>query len=380
VTERNEIPLVDLVAQHDAVADAVERAVVDVLRSGIYIGGPEVEALEREFAAYCDTKEAVTVDTGTAALHVALLALGVGPGDEVVTVSHTFIATCEAIALAGATPVFVDIDPVSYTIDPALLEDAITNRTKAIVPVHLYGQPADMDPILEIARRRGIPVIEDSCQAHGSEYRGRRCGSMGDIACFSFYPSKNLGAAGAGGMATTNSPELAERMRMLRDHGQSRRYYHDILGFNYRLPSIQAAILRAKLPHLDAWNEARRAHAKAYNNLLRDAGFTLPVESDYSRHIYHLYVIRSDARDELRDELEAKGIHTGIHYPVPAHLQPPFRDYGGGEGSLPQTEEAVGTIVSLPMYAELTTEQLERVAAAVLSFAGRAAAGERAVA
>lgn len=369
MTEGKPIPLVDLVAQHEGIAEEVEKSVIEVLRSGQYIGGPLVEAFEAEFARYCDSRYAVTVNSGTAALHVALLALEIGPGDEVITVSHTFVATVEAIVQAGARPVFVDIDPVSYTMDVSQIEAAITPRTKAIIPVHLYGQPADMDPILTIAKERGLAVIEDSCQAHGATYKGRRAGSMGDIACFSFYPSKNLGAAGAGGAATTDSEELAKRMEMLRDHGQSVRYYHDIFGLNYRMTVIQAAILRAKLPHLDAWNESRRAHAAAYNELLAGTDLGLPVADPEMTHVYHLYVVRSRARDELARHLGERGIATGIHYPIPAHLQPPYKVYGGGPESLPHTEEAAANILSLPMYAELTPEQRERVAEAVREFA-----------
>jgi dTDP-4-amino-4,6-dideoxygalactose transaminase len=369
LNEEHTIPLVDLVAQHEGVADEVESSVLQVLRSGQYIGGPLVEAFEGEFARYCDTKHAVTVNSGTAALHVALLALEIGPGDEVITVSHTFVATVEAIVQAGATPVFVDIDPVSYTIDVTQIEAAITDRTKAIIPVHLYGQPADMDPILAIAKERGLAAIEDSCQAHGATYRGRRAGSMADIACFSFYPSKNLGAAGAGGAATTNSEELARRMSMHRDHGQSVRYYHDIFGLNYRMTVVQASVLRAKLPHLDGWNESRRRHAAAYDELLAGAGLDLPVASAEMTHVYHLYVVRSPARDELARHLAERGVSTGIHYPIPAHLQPPYKAFGGGPGSLPRTEEAAANILSLPMYAELSREQLERVAAAIREFA-----------
>ncbi|MEX0801678.1 MAG: DegT/DnrJ/EryC1/StrS family aminotransferase [Dehalococcoidia bacterium] len=369
MTEGKTIPLVDLVAQHQGIAEEVENSVIEVLRSGQYIGGPLVEAFEGEFARYCDSRYAVTVNSGTAALHVALLALEIGPGDEVITVSHTFVATVEAIVQAGATPVFVDIDPVSYSMDVSQIEAAITPRTKAIIPVHLYGQPADMDPILEIAKERGLAVIEDSCQAHGATYKGRRAGSMSDIACFSFYPSKNLGAAGAGGAATTDSEVLAQRIEMLRDHGQSVRYYHDIFGLNYRMTVIQAAILRAKLPHLDAWNESRRQHAAAYNELLAETGLGLPVADPDMTHVYHLYVVRSRARDELARRLGERGIGTGIHYPIPAHLQPPYKRYGGGPESLPHTEEAAASILSLPMYAELTPQQVERVADAVRGFA-----------
>lgn len=370
MSHNGHIPLVDLLAQYGEIGDEIEDSVLRVLRSGQYVAGPDVDALESEFAEYCSAAYGVSVNSGTAALHVALLALGVGPGDEVITPSHTFVATGEAIALAGATPVFVDIDPATYTIDPELIEPAITPRTKAIIPVHLYGQPAEMDSIIEMARSRGLPVIEDACQAHGADYKGRRAGSMGDIACFSFYPSKNMGSAGSGGIAVTGSRELAERMSMIRDHGQSRRYHHDLLGLNYRLSVIQAAVLRVKLPYLDGWNEARRAHAAAYNRLLADTGLTLPYERPDVRHVYHLYVVRCRDRDGLAQRLAQRGISTGIHYPVPIHMQPAYSRFGGGPESLPHTEEAASSILSLPIYAELTGEQLERVAAAVREAVG----------
>jgi dTDP-4-amino-4,6-dideoxygalactose transaminase len=375
LSKNGHVPFVDLLAQYAAIGEELEENVVRVLRGGQYVAGPDVDALEAEFAEYCGVAHAVSVNSGTAALHVALLALGIGPGDEVITASHTFVATGEAIALTGATPVFVDIDPATYTIDPGLIEEAMTPRTKAIIPVHLYGQPAEMDSILTIARRHGLRVIEDACQAHGADYKGRRAGTMSDIACFSFYPSKNLGSAGEAGMAVTDSPELAEKMTMIREHGQSKRYHHDLLGLNYRMSVIQSAVLRVKLPHLDGWNEARRSHAAAYNRLLADADLTLPYERPDVRHVYHLYVVRCRDRDALAERLAERKIATGIHYPVPIHLQPPYRRFGGGPESLPHTEAAASTILSLPMYAELSESQLERVAEAV-----REAVGERAAA
>ena len=368
------IPLVDLKQQYAQIGEEIERRVCHVLRSGQYVGGPEVEALEEEFARYCGVSYAVSVNSGTAALHTALLALGLGPGDEVITVAHTFAATVEAIVATGASPVFVDIDPDSYTMDPGQLEAAITPRTRAIIPVHLYGQPADLEPILTIAAARGLAVIEDACQAHGATYRGRRVGSLGAIGCFSFYASKNLGAAGEGGMAVTDSPLYAERIRRLRDHGQGHRYQHEVLGFNYRLPALQAAVLRVKLPHLDAWNERRRAHAAAYGRLLADLDVALPGERPDSSHVYHLYVIRSQARDRLREHLAAQGIASGIHYPLPVHLQPAYQQYGAGPGSLPHSEAAAATVLSLPMYPELTPPQLERVASALRASLAKQAA------
>ncbi len=374
MTEAPAIPLVDLQEQHAQIGEEIESRVREVLRSGQYVGGPEVEALEEEFARYCGVSYAVSVNSGTAALHTALLALGLDPGDEVITVAHTFVATAEAIVAAGAKPVFVDIDAKSYTMDAAQLEAAITPRTRAIIPVHLYGQPAELDPILGIAEAAGLAVIEDACQAHGATYRGSRVGSLGAIGCFSFYPSKNLGAAGEGGIAVTDSPLYAERMRRIRDHGQSGRYRHEVLGFNYRLPALQAAVLRVKLRRLDDWNEMRRAHALEYGRLLSGSAVTIPWERPESSHVYHLYVIRSETRDKLKKHLSAQGVATGIHYPLPAHLQPPYRQYGAGPDSLPETEAAAATVLSLPMYPELQPGQLKRVTHALRAFSSEPAA------
>jgi len=368
VTGDSPIPLVDLQRQYAQIGDEIESRLRKVLASGQYVGGPEVEALEEEFARYCGVRYAVSLNSGTAALHASLLALGLGPGDEVITVAHTFAATVGAIVATGAKPVFVDIDPESYTMDPAQVEAAVTARTRAVIPVHLYGQPADLAPILAIAEARRLAVVEDACQAHGASYRGCRVGSIGDIGCFSFYPSKNLGAAGEGGMAVTNSSLYAERMRRIRDHGQSERYRHEFPGFNYRLPAIQAAVLRVKLPHLDDWNERRRALAGEYGRRLIGSGVSIPWERPDSSHVYHVYVVRSRARDQLRGYLASREIASGIHYPIPTHLQPAFQDYGDGPGSLPHTEEAAREVLSLPMYAELTREQLERVAESVRAF------------
>lgn len=373
MTEPPAIPLVDLQEQHARIGEEIESRVREVLRSGQYVGGPEVEALEEEFARYCGVSYAVSVNSGTAALHTALLALGLGQGDEVITVAHTFVATVEAIVAAGAKPVLVDIDPKSYTMDPAQLEAAITPRTRAIIPVHLYGQPAELDPILSIAEAAGLAVIEDACQAHGATYRGRRAGSLGAIGCFSFYPSKNLGAAGEGGIAVTDSPLYAERMRRISDHGQSGRYRHEVLGFNYRLPALQAAVLRVKLRHLEDWNEMRRAHALEYGRLLSGSGVTIPWEQPESSHVYHLYVIRSEARDKLKNHLSAQGVATGIHYPLPVHLQPAYRQYGAGPDSLPETEAAAAAVLSLPMYPELQPWQLKRVTDALRAFSAEPA-------
>ncbi|MDB5058706.1 MAG: degT [Chloroflexi bacterium] len=365
-----QVPFVDLRAQYSSLADDLRSAVLRVLESLDYVQGAEVAAFEEEFAAACGTSHAIAVSTGTAALHLALAALGVGASDEVITVSHTFIATAEAISACGATPVFIDIDPKTYLMDPSLLEAAITPRTKAIIPVHLYGQMADMDAILAIANRHGLPVLEDACQAHRATYKGRRAGSLGVAGCFSFYPSKNLGAIGEGGAVTTNDAELAARMRMLRDHGQSSRYYHDVVGFNYRMATIQAAALRVKLPHLDGWNLARRAHADRYGQLLAPLPVTTPETLPGGEPVYHLYVIQVADREDLRRHLASDGIGSGIHYPVPIHLQ---RAYANGEttGALPVTEAAASHILSLPMYAELTDTQIEIVSESITSWCSK---------
>jgi dTDP-4-amino-4,6-dideoxygalactose transaminase len=310
------------------------------------------------------------VSSGTDALHLALLACGVGPGDEVITTPFTFIATAAAISHVGATPVFVDIDERSYNMDPARIEAAITPRTKAILPVDLYGQPADMDPIMEIARRYDLRVIEDACQAVGARYRGRRAGSLGDAGCFSFYPAKNLGAAGDGGMLTTNNAEIAERVRNLRDHGRISKYSHGAIGYTYRLDGLQAAILGAKLGHLDGWNDARRAHAQTYNELLEGTGVILPQEAEGCRAIYHVYALRVPRRDELLEYLRAKEIGASIHYPLPVHLQPAYAALGIPKGSFPIAEACADSELSLPLYPEMTREQIEEVAAAVKEFLG----------
>ncbi len=353
------IPFVDLKTQYQTLKPEIDQAIAGVFASSQFILGDEVAALEQEFAAYCQAAEGVAVNTGTSALHLALLAAGIGPGDEVITVPFTFIATVAAISYTGATPVFVDIDPVSYTIDVHQIEQAITERTKAILPVHLYGQPADLDPILAIAQQYHLKVIEDAAQAHGAEYHGRRVGGIGDIGCFSFYPGKNLGAYGEGGMAVTQNPDYADKMRMLRDWGQARRYHHLLKGYNYRMDGLQGAILRVKLRHLEKWTKARRCHAVHYHHRLSSAPLTLPTVMPYSRHVYHIYTVRSLQRDHLQQVLQQNHIQTGIHYPIPVHLQPAYQDLGYQVGDFPQTELASQEILSLPMYAELTPGQLE---------------------
>jgi len=361
----SEIPLVDLKAQYAAHREAIDAAIARVLAHTGFIGGPEVRAFEEAFAAYQGTRRAVGVASGTAAIFLILKALGIGPGDEVITTPHTFIATVEPVIELGARPVFVDIDPATYNLDPAGIEAAITERTKALMPVHLYGQMAPMDAILAVARRHNLPVIEDAAQAHGAEAEGQRCGSLGDIACFSFFPSKNLGCYGDGGMVTSNNAELLARVRRLRDHGRVAKYEHVELGWAYRLDALQAAVLSAKLPHLDAWTVARRRAARYYHELLADSPVSLPVELPGNRHVYHLYVIRVQERDALVEYLHMQGIGASVHYPLPLHLQPVYRDRGWGPGSFPVAERAAATVLSLPLYAEITPDQQERVAGTI---------------
>ena len=369
------IPFVDLQAQYARIRSEVEPAVLAVLASGQYVQGAEVAAFEQEFAAYSDARHAVAVNTGTSALHLALLAAGVGPGDEVVTVPHTFAATVAAILYAGARPVFIDIDPATYTLDPTQLEAAIGPRTRAIIPVHLYGQPADLDPILAVARRHGLVVIEDAAQAHGAEDKGRRIGGIGDLTCFSFYPGKNLGACGEGGALTTNDDELARKARLLRSWGEEKKYEHRLQGFNYRLDEIQGAILRIKLRHLEEWTEARRAHAARYDWALADLPLATPVARHDVRHVYHVYAVRTAGavqREALRQALAADGIATNIHYPIPVHLQEAYADLGYGPGAFPHAERAAGEVLSLPMYAELPRNAAERVATGIRRALGQA--------
>jgi len=359
------IPFVDLRAQYREIREEVEEAVARVLADAAYVLGSEVERFESEFADYCGAAHGVAVNSGTSALHLALLAAGVGPGDEVITSPFTFIATAAAVRYAGATPVFVDVDPLCYALDPARIEAAITPRTRALIPVHLYGHPADMDPILEIARRRALVVIEDAAQAHGSEYKGRRAGGLADFGCFSFYPTKNLGACGEGGIVVTSDPERARLVRLLRDWGQTSKYRHDLLGFNYRMDGIQGAILRIKLRRLERWTEARRAHAARYQKELAGSGVSTPVEMPWARHVYHAYTVRSGSRDSLRDALAEGGIQSGVHYPVPLHLQPVFADLGYGPGAFPHAEAAAREVLCLPIFPELPADAPERVAACI---------------
>lgn len=360
------VPYLDLKAQYHSIKAEIDEAIARVLDSCQFVLGPEVAQFEKEFAAYCGTSECIALNSGTSALHLALLAAGVGPGDEVITVPFTFVASVATILYAGAKPVLVDIEPRTFNMNPAALDAAISPRTKAIVPVHLYGHPADMDPILELARKHKLVVIEDAAQAHGAKYEGRSVGSVGDIACFSFYPAKNLGAYGEGGAVTTNNPEYARTLRMLRDWGQDRKYHHLLHGYNYRMEGFQGAILRVKLRHLESWTETRRAIVKTYNEHLAGADVVRPAEMPWARHVYHLYTLRTDNRNALQAALLNAGIQTGIHYSTPVHLQPAYTALGYGPGSFPESEKAALEVLSLPLYPELSDSQIEDVAKAVM--------------
>jgi len=390
------VPFLDLKSQYQSIKDEISVAIQQVLDSTAFAGGPFVAQFEKQFAEFCGCKHAIGVGSGTDALWLTLIALGIGEGDEVITVPNTFIATAEAISFCGAKPVFVDVDEKTYNMDPNKLEDYLKKRfkekgsrkkekdprnnkpgslhlspltfhlapkPKAVIPVHLFGQPADMDPILEIAGRYDLLVIEDACQAHGAEYKGKKAGSIGAAGCFSFYPGKNLGAYGEAGAVGTNDDALAEKIKMLRDHGQTKKYYHDWIGWNARMDGFQGAVLRVKLKHLPAWNDARRHHARKYNELLAGAdAIHAPREAAYAKHIYHIYALRAPNRDELISSLAAKGISCGIHYPVPIHLQEAYRSLGLKKGSFPAAEKSAKEFLSLPMYPELTDEQIEYVA------------------
>ena len=361
------VPLVDLKAQYQGIKEEVLAEISRALDGMQLFLGKNVQAIESGFAAYCGTKFAIGVGSGTDALHIAIRACGIGPGDEVITVSNTFIATVEAIILAGARPVFVDIDPVTQNVDPSRIQKAINKRTKAIIPVHLFGHPADMGPIIELARTYKLKIIEDACQAHGAEFKGQRTGSLGDAGCFSFYFTKNLGAYGESGIITTSDPEIAQHCRMIRDHGQAAKYHHSLMGFNGRLDEIQAAVLKVKLPHLDKWIEERRRLARLYDSSLPPS-IIKPAEMSWAKHVYYVYVVRTPDRDRLRDWLETKGIGTGIHYPIPIHRQEAWRAYGGDNYSLPVTEKIAGEILSLPMYPELIDGQIASICEYISEF------------
>jgi dTDP-4-amino-4,6-dideoxygalactose transaminase len=384
------VPFLDLKAQYESIKDEVNEAIQKVLESCAFAGGPFVEEFEKNFAEFCQVKHCIGVGSGTEALWMALLALGVGPGDEVITVPNTFIATAEAISFCGATPIFVDIDEKTYTMDPIRLSEFVEKQcyfdksknqlinkstkhsVKAVIPVHIFGQMADMDPIMEIARSYGLFVIEDACQAHGAEYRGRRAGSIGDAGCFSFYPGKNLGAYGEAGAITTNNSELEKNMAMFRDHGQSQKYYHKMIGWNARMDGLQGAVLNVKLKHLSGWNDARRQNAKLYQELLSDVEKIIkPAEVDYAKHAYHVYAIRVQDRDNILAKLAEKDIHCGIHYPVPVHLQDAYLNLGNEDHNLKKISERVSSeLLSLPMYPELAKFQIEYVIEAIKQISG----------
>jgi dTDP-4-amino-4,6-dideoxygalactose transaminase len=359
------IPFVDLKAQYRALKPEIDGAVAAVLESGEFILGAEVAKFESEFAAHAGTSFAVAVNSGTSALHLALLAAGVGPGHEVITVPFTFVATVAAIGYTGARAILVDVDPDTLTMDVSGIERTITSRTRAIVPVHLYGQCADMTPIRDLARAHGLIVIEDAAQAHGAEYDGRRAGSLADLACFSFYPTKNLGACGEGGVVTTSNAEYATMIRRLRDWGQERKGVHLHRAFNYRMDGLQGAVLRVKLRHLDSWNAARRERAALYDATLRECDVRTPGTAAKNHHVFHVYAIRSPHRDAIQSALTANGVQTGIHYPTPAHLQPAYADLGYRAGDFPVAEQAAREVLSLPIYPELRPEDVECVASVI---------------
>lgn len=363
------VPFLDLKAQYESIRSEIASVLQAVLDSTAFAGGPFVSKFEKEFAAYCGTEQAVAVGNGTDALWTAMLGLGIGRDDEVITASNTFIATAEAISFCNAKPVFVDIDEKTYTINPALIEAAITSKTKAIVPVHLYGQPADMDPIIKIAKKYNLFVIEDACQAHGAEYKGRIAGSIGDVGCFSFYPGKNLGAYGEAGAVTTNNSALADKIRAFRDHGQTQKYYHSMVGWNARMDGFQGAVLSVKLKYLSKWNEARIKNAALYDKLLSGLdSVIIPAKADYAKHVYHIYAARMKKRDEVIKSLSQKDISCGIHYPIPLHLQEAYKTLGYKKGDFPVAEKCAEEIVSLPMFAELRHEQIETVAKEIKNF------------
>jgi dTDP-4-amino-4,6-dideoxygalactose transaminase len=365
------VPYLDLRAQYRTLRGEVLNAIEGICESTSFAQGQATSEFEAKFATYCGVNHCVSLNSGTSALHLALRCLDIGPGDEVVTVSMTFIATAWAISYVGATPVFVDIDPVRRTLNPDNLEAAITSRTKAIIPVHLYGMPAEMDRIMAIAERHGVPVIEDAAQAHGAKYRGRRVGQFGKIACFSFYPGKNLGAYGEGGALITNDASIAHRARSLRDHAQSQKYLHDEIGYNYRMDSFQAAVLSIKLKHLDEWNTARIDCARQYTELLKDSSYKLPAHMSDSACVWHCYVIETPERDRVRSGLQDVGIQSAVHYPVPIHLQKAYAHLHYRSGNFPMTEALCEDCLSLPIYPELPKEKISRVASVLLDLENR---------
>jgi dTDP-4-amino-4,6-dideoxygalactose transaminase len=367
-SKRMAVPFVDLHAQYASIEQEVNVAIKSVLERSDFILGHALDQFETEFANYIGTEFAIGVDSGMSALMLILRALKIGPGDEVITSANTFIATALTISGVGATPVLVDVDPETFTLDLEKLERAVTSRTRAIMPVHLFGHPEDMDPIMELAQRHNLFVIEDACQSHGARYKGKMTGSFGNAAAYSFYPAKNLGAYGDGGMIVTNDPALRESIQLLRNYGQTAKYHHAVQGYNNRLDTLQAAVLRVKLQYLDGWNAARREHADLYDELLAGSGVALPPRMPEAEPVWHLYAIRTDHRDELREFLQERGISSGIHYPIPIHLQPAYQDLGLHAGDFPVSERDAERMLSLPMYAELSDEQIHYVADAVHEF------------
>ncbi|MFH1835700.1 MAG: DegT/DnrJ/EryC1/StrS family aminotransferase [Methanobacteriota archaeon] len=362
------VPFVDLKRQYASIKPEIDDAIQRILDNTSFIGGEEVTTFEEDFASYCKTKFAVGVSSGTSALQLALAAYEIGPGDEVITVPNTFTATAEAIVNVGAKPVFVDVDGKTANIDTEKIAGALTKKTKVILPVHLYGQPADLDPIADIALDKNLTIIEDAAQAHGAEYKKKRIGSF-STTCFSFYPGKNLGAYGDAGAVTTGDESIAEKIRMLRDHGRINKYEHDMVGFNERLDALQAAVLKVKLKHIENWTEARRNNAKEYTNLLEDSKVETPFEADFARHVYHLYVIKTENRDALLKNLREKDVSTGIHYPIPLHLQPCYSSLGYSKGDFPVTEKLADSILSLPLFPELTSDEIKYVCQKIVEYA-----------
>ena len=363
-----QIPLVDLKAQYLSIKKEIDEAIQRVLNKCNFIMGDEVKEFEEELASFCSAKYAVGVSSGTDALLLALKAINIQPGDEVITVPNTFIATTEAITMAGGKIKFVDIDEETFNIDTNKIESAITNKTRAILPVHLYGQPANMDPIIDLAKKYNLKVIEDAAQAHGAEYKNKRVGALGDIGIFSFYPGKNLGAYGDAGAVVTNDPDISNKIAMLRNHGRTKKYEHEYEGYNCRLDTLQAAILRVKLKYINSWNEARRNHASSYRKLLQNTDIILPTEQKDNKHIYHIFAVRVADRDNLLNKLKNEGIGAGIHYPIPLHLQPAYRYLGYKAGDFPITEKCAREIISLPMYPELDEVKIKKIAEAISKF------------
>lgn len=362
------IPFLDLKAQYKKIQIEIKQRLEKVLDSAQFILGDEVEEFEKNFASFCETEYCVACNSGTSALHLALLASEIKPDDEVILPAHTFIATVEAVSYCQAKPVFAEIDPQTYTLDPKQVKVKITGKTKAIIPVHLYGQPADLDPIKEICQKGRMVLIEDAAQAHGARYKNKRLGSLGDISCFSFYPGKNLGAYGEGGAVVTNDESLAHKIRILRDHGQPKKYHHETIGFNYRMDGFQGAVLNVKLKYIDEWNSIRRQKAKLYNELIDKADITAPYEPDYAESVYHLYVVLSDNREKLKNYLEENGVSTGLHYPIPVHLQKAYQFLGYKKGDFPVTEKISDSLLSLPIYPELEDSKIQYICELINKF------------